>query len=106
MPTSPLPLMPVVALLALGAPLTLAPSEASAATRHCPKVGRAYDVTAKGVTCRTSRSVYRAARRYGDAVSLGFRCDVAAPSGTRHLRYTCKNGRKSVAFSIRGGKSF
>jgi hypothetical protein len=106
MPKSRLPLVPVVALLALAAPLSLSTTEASAATRHCPKVGRAYDVTAKGVTCRTARTVYRTARRDGDAISIGFRCDVTAPSGTRHLRYTCKNGRKSVAFSIRGGKSF
>jgi hypothetical protein len=100
------PLVPVVALLALGVPLSVAAPQASAATRHCPKYGRAYDITAKGVTCRKARTVYRAARRYGDAISLGYRCDVVAPSGTRHLRYTCRNGRRSVAFSIRGGTSF
>jgi hypothetical protein len=99
-------LLPAVALLAIGLPVGVATPQASAATRHCPKYGRAYDITAKRVTCRTARTVYRAARRYGDAISLGYRCDVAAPRGTRHLRYTCKNGRRSVAFSIRGGKSF
>jgi hypothetical protein len=98
--------LPVVALLALGVPLSVATTQASAATRHCPKYGRAYDITAKGVTCRTARTVYRTARRDGDAISLGYRCDVVAPSGTRHLRYTCRNGRRSVAFSIRGGTSF
>jgi hypothetical protein len=94
------------ALIVLGLPVGVATPQASAATRHCPKYRLAYDITAKGVTCKTARSVYRAARRDGDAVSLGYRCDVAAPSGARHLRYTCKRGRKSVAFSIRGGKSF
>jgi len=97
---------PAVALVLLSLPFSVATPPASAATRHCPKYRLAYDITAKGVTCKTSRSVYRAARRDGDAVSLGYRCDVAAPSGARHLRYTCKRGRKSVAFSIRGGKSF
>lgn len=94
------------AVLALAAPLALPTSPASAATRHCPKYGRAYDMTAKGVTCKTARVVYRTARRDGDAISIGYRCDVAAPSGARHLRYTCRNGKRSVAFSTRGGKTF
>ncbi|MEV4422286.1 hypothetical protein AB0L40_20265 [Patulibacter sp. NPDC049589] len=106
MPKSASVVAPAVALLALTLSLGVATPQASAKTRHCPKYGRAYDITAKRVTCKTARSVYRTARRDGDAISLGYRCDVAAPSGTRHLRYTCRNGKRSVAFSIRGGTSF
>lgn len=99
-------IVPVCTFLACAVPLAVSAPQASAATKHCPKYGRAYDITAKGVTCKTTRIVYREARRFGDAISVGYRCDVAAPRGTRHLRYTCRNGRRSVAFSIRGGKSF
>ncbi|MFA4928483.1 MAG: hypothetical protein WC558_08200 [Patulibacter sp.] len=97
----------VAAISLASATSAIVPSQAEARTRHCPSYGQAYDITAKSVSCKTARIVYRTMRRSGDAIELGFRCSVQAPR-TRplHLRYTCKKGKRSVGFSVRGGKTF